>query len=79
MLSIHITKSALRLLDFTGIILSSGQFLVTLYIKFTFKVGWTVEEEAAMGLCFGLSVILILLPSININERLFALDDKVGN
>jgi hypothetical protein len=41
MISINITKAALRLLDFTGIILSGGQILIVVYIKFTFKGSFT--------------------------------------
>lgn len=36
MLSISITRTAMRLLDFTGVVLTAGQLLIVVYIKFIF-------------------------------------------
>lgn len=79
MISINITKAAMRLLDFTGIILSAGQILIVFYIKYTFKSAFTPPEEAAIALCLAFSIILIVIPSSNINERLFKFENKFEN
>lgn len=42
MVSIRITKVALRLMDFTGIIFSVGQILIVTYIKFIFGDKFTL-------------------------------------
>ena len=67
MLSISITRTAMRLLDFTGVTLSIGQILIVFYIKFIFGTEFTLNEQIGIGLCTGLSVVLIFLPSQKIN------------
>jgi hypothetical protein len=42
MLSISITRTAMRLLDYTGVILAGGQILITAYIKFAFNGTYTL-------------------------------------
>lgn len=70
MLSISITNAAMRLLDFTGIMLAIGQFLVVFYIKYNYSGVWTVTEQVGLALSLFLSILLIIIPSININKRL---------
>ena len=70
MLSISITNAAMRLLDFTGIMLAIGQFLVVFYIKYNYSGVWTVTEQVGLALSLLLSILLIIIPSININKRL---------
>lgn len=67
MLSMSITRTAIRLLDFTGIIFSSGQILIVFYIKFIFNSNFTLEEQIGVGLCILFSLVLIFLPSTKIN------------
>lgn len=76
MLSISITRTAMRLMDFTGAVLSIGQILIVFYIKFLFGSTFTLAEQIGVALCVGFSVILILLPSQKINKRLFPLQDN---
>jgi hypothetical protein len=71
MLSISITNTAMRLLDFSGIIFSGGQILIVFYIKHSFGGSFTLAEQIGIGLCLFLSIILIVLPSSKINERFF--------
>lgn len=42
MLSMNITLTAMRLLDYTGVVLSGGQILITLYVKFIFSSTFTL-------------------------------------
>ncbi len=76
MLSLSITKAAIRLLDSTGVILSVGQILIVLYIKFTFKSPWTPLEEAGLGLCLAFSIVILILPSYNLNKYFFPFQNK---
>lgn len=71
MLSMSITRTAIRLLDFTGIIFSVGQILIVFYIKFIFHSKFLIEEQIGVALCILFSLVLIFLPSTKINERLF--------
>ena len=71
MISINITNVAMRLLEFTGIVMTGGQFFITLYIKYLFHSSFDLPEEAGLGLCLGISILLIIFPAKNINDRLF--------
>lgn len=42
MISLHITNAAMRLLEFTGIVMTGGQFLITFYIKYLFQSSFNV-------------------------------------
>jgi hypothetical protein len=42
MLSISITRTAMRLLDFTAVILAIGQILIVVYIKYIFGGDFTL-------------------------------------
>jgi hypothetical protein len=79
MLSISITRTAMRLLDFTGVVLTAGQILIVFYIKFIFDSPFTIAEQIGIALCIGLSIILIMLPSQKINQRCFPIDDNNEN
>jgi TRAP-type C4-dicarboxylate transport system permease small subunit len=71
MISLYITNAAMRLLEFTGVIMTGGQFIITFYTKYLFQSSFSVAEEAGLGLCLGISIVLILFPARNINERFF--------
>jgi hypothetical protein len=79
MLSIRITKTAIRLLDYTGIIFSGGQILIVFYIKFIFESQFTIAEQIGIALCLFFSLILVFLPSTKINKKLFPFTDDHEN
>lgn len=79
MLSISITRTAIRLMDYTGVVLAGGQILIVFYIKFIFGSKFTLAEQIGVALCVGLSIVLIALPSQKINAKLFPFDNDLDD
>lgn len=71
MLSKFIAYTAITLLNYTGLILLSGSFLVVYYISIKLDAGFTITEAIPFIVGLFLSLFIILIPNIKINEKLF--------
>lgn len=71
MLSKFIVYTAIDLLNYTGLILLSGSFLVVYYISYKLEAVFTIVEAIPFIVGLFLSLFIIFIPSIKINEKLF--------
>jgi hypothetical protein len=67
---------ACRLIDYSGILLSSGHALILLYVKYTLKEELTLTELVSISISFFLSLVLILIPSFKLNRFAYKLPHK---
>jgi hypothetical protein len=71
MLSKFIVYTAIDLLNYTGLILLSGSFLIVYYISYKLEAGFTIIQAIPYIIGLFLSLFIILIPSFRINEKLF--------
>lgn len=74
-----LTRMAMRLLDYTGLVFSIGQLLTVLFIKFTLKASFSPLEQACLALCFGLSFAIVFFPSLRVSKWLFKFEERYEN
>ena len=67
---------AFRLIDYSGLLLSSGHALILLYVKYTLKQELTVVELVSISISFFLSLVLIIIPSFKLNRFAYKLPHK---